>query len=204
MRTVVWMSLMILGSAGMTVACGGRSMGGDPEGQNDGAAGYPDASIVPPDAELPIPRPECEGQLAGGCPDACMDIVGYFWDGAYCQPIICCCEGPDCDQTYATLADCVDARTSCFSEACTDTGGYCSSAFPPGDQCAVGHFPNESFAPGVCGGGTCCSPCLEPDSPQVDYIAHSPEACATIDWDCFSPGWLNFENACGCGCYLAE
>lgn len=33
---------------------------------------------------------------------------------------------------------------------------------------------------------------------QIDYMGTSPEVCVDIDWDCFSPGWVSFENECGC------
>ncbi len=266
MRTVVLLSLMILGSGLWAVGCGGRSMGGDPVDEPDGGAGAFDAAVAPPgpcdpmDAwsavisngcndEQPlgfafdgagcngvwcvcvgsdcqrlyadeeacwsavsptcVPRPAtgCEAQQVWGCPDGCVDPVGFYWDGGFCQPVICCCEGPDCAETYATFEACVDHRSQCFSDVCTDAGGYCTPDAPSAGVCGAGYRNNEAViasTPGACGGGLCCTPCLDPDSSQVDYMGHSPEACAVMDWDCFSPGWASFQNDCGCGCYLVE
>lgn len=187
------LTLVLVFLVGQVVGCGGRSLGGDR---------VSDGGVVGEDAGLTLPS-ACEPMDVWGCPDGCIDEVGSYWDGAFCSPIICCCEGPDCAQTYATHADCVAAHLACMDEVCIDAGGYCASGSGWSGGCAVGHHENDALAsvnPGLCGGGVCCTPCLEPDALEIDYIASSPEACADIDWDCFSPGWVNFENACGCGC----
>ncbi|MFH2008738.1 MAG: hypothetical protein ABI333_19280 [bacterium] len=164
-------------------------------------------AVVPECSPGPGPVDGCAAQDVWGCPDACVNEVGTFWDGEYCRPIICCCEGPDCAETYATHADCVADRSTCMDEVCTETGGYCAPGDGWGAGCAVGHHPNDVLVganPGLCGGGACCTPCVEPDFLEIDYMAYSPEQCAMIDWDCFSPGWTNFENECGCGCARVE
>ena len=70
----------------------------------------------------------CGEQQIDGCPEPCVNEVGAYWDGERCQPILCCCEGPDCDETYETMEDCVAARTSCpgpqdAGEACGQSAG---------------------------------------------------------------------------------
>ena len=45
--------------------------------------------------------------------------------------------------------------------------------------------------------------CPDPDEPGVEYVGHSPEECADIDFDC--GGWQEgFSDECGCGCLARE
>lgn len=155
-------------------------------------------------APVPGAGAECEAQNISFCADPCADTVGWRWDGGFCRPVQCCCEGPDCGAMYATREACVTSRQGCLDNTCAIEGGYCDYGdYTPG-ACQDGYYVDEELTqqePGVCGMGSCCAPCLEPVGTDFGYIGHSPQECADIDWDCFSPDFLPFENACGCGCY---
>jgi hypothetical protein len=179
--------------------CSGRSLGAH---SND----TPDGSVPVPDARTQLDgaiEDLCPAQNVGFCPDACVDIVGYFWNGQNCSPIICCCEGPDCHETYATFRECIEDRLHCVDNACADAGGYCNDTTSEFRECIDGYgrnFQIEQDNPGVCGPGICCTPCPDPDDPLVWYAGFTDEECNQIDWDCFDPDFVNFHNECGCGC----
>lgn len=150
----------------------------------------------------PLPRevPGCEAQAVQGCSDPCVNVVGYFWDGTFCAPIRCCCEGPYCNETYDTLEACLDSRAECLDNACAEAGGTCNygdAVVPTCDPEYGTNYAITSSHPGVCGMGVCCTPC--PNGPGVSYVSHDPAQCADIDFDCFDQG-EHFDNECGCGC----
>jgi hypothetical protein len=62
----------------------------------------------------------------------------------------------------------------------TDTGGV--------------PVPDEGSVPDT---GTTC---YDSEDPKVHYVGNSPEECAVIDYDCFSPFAELFGDDCGCGC----
>ena len=140
-------------------------------------------------------------QVTGFCSDPCVNVAGAYWDGAFCLPIVCCCEGPDCGETYATPAECLAARADCALDACAMMGGYCD----PGDYveptCSAGYGGAWGDVGGACGLGKCCAPCPDEDDPDVTYVAHDPGTCAVIDYFC-DQGWPYWGNECGCGCRL--
>jgi hypothetical protein len=154
-----------------------------------------------------LPSCDCAPQQVEGCPDPCASVAGFFWDGGSCRPILCCCEGPDCAQTYDTAEECWAARATCPTSACGQARGYCQvgDAAPPG--CDEGFGTdwrwNEAH-PGVCGMGVCCTPCPDDTTPGVWYASHDPAECADLDIDCFPQPALLFDNECGCGCVTTE
>ncbi|MDY0000217.1 MAG: hypothetical protein RBU30_02865 [Polyangia bacterium] len=153
-------------------------------------------------APISRPQPGCEAQSVLGCSDPCVNLVGYYWDGAFCAPIRCCCEGPDCGGTYSTLEACLDARAECTENACAVAGGTCNYGDAVIPTCDEGYGTDYSItetSPGACGLGVCCTPCPDPTQEGVWYAAHSPIECADIDFDCFDLG-RHFDNECGCGC----
>lgn len=151
-------------------------------------------------------EPDCEAQRVNGCSDPCVSVVGYFWDGSFCSPIRCCCEGPDCGSTYATLQACLDARGGCLDNACAEAGGVCEYGDFVMPTCAPEYGTDFSITeanPGTCGLGVCCTPCPDPSLPGVSYVGQSPAECADIDFDCFDLA-RHFDNECGCGCIAFE
>jgi hypothetical protein len=152
-------------------------------------------------AALPV-APDCDAQEISGCPDPCGSVVGWSWDGDFCQPIICCCEGPDCADTWDTLEGCRAARFECTANACARTGGYCDYSDYTQPVCLEGYFGDSALTtanPGVCGLGICCAPCPDPEDPAVHYAGSSPLECADIDFACNATQRF-FDNECGCGC----
>lgn len=147
--------------------------------------------------------PGCEAQDVGACSDPCTTIVGYRWDGAFCSPIRCCCEGPDCGETYATVDACQAAHGHCTDNACAEAGGHCLYGDYAPPSCGEG-YGNDWYAtadaPDACGMGVCCTPCPDPADPDVSYVSEDPAECADIDFDCFAPDVRPFDNECGCGC----
>ena len=144
---------------------------------------------------------DCAAQDVTGCSDPCTTPVGVYWDGESCQPIRCCCEGPDCGATYATADECLADHVDCSTNACTLAAGYCLYGDAVEPTCDDGWGTALGLqVDGVCGMGKCCAPCPAEDDPDVDYVAHSPEECAVIDYDCFSDGWVSWSSECGCGC----
>ena len=155
----------------------------------------------------PVPGTEppdrCAPQQVGSCPEACANLVGYYWDGAACAPILCCCEGPDCGETYDTAEACGAAHAACTDNACVAAGGTCAEGDFVLPTCSNGYGQFglvERETPGVCGLGVCCTPCPAPGA-GVSYTSRSPAECPTaIDWDCMDPEVIPFNNECGCGC----
>jgi hypothetical protein len=135
--------------------------------------------------------------------DPCTSVVGVYWDGAFCRPIICCCEGPDCADTWDTPGECLAEHLECDLNECGVTGGYCDYGDATVPACHEGYGRDHylgGLVPGVCGMGVCCAPCPDPTDPGVSYISHDPLECMGIDWDCFDPDYIGFDNECGCGC----
>jgi hypothetical protein len=204
---------LILGAAIMIfgTACGDRTLPGQ---SGDGGAardqGAQGDAVTTDAARSDAARPDaapgdaaaasCAAQTVTGCPEPCMTPAGVYWNGTFCQPIICCCQGPDCGATYATPAACLAARGACATNQCATTGGYCEYGDYVVPTCLAGYGKDITGAggSGTCGLGVCCVPCPEA-SATFTYVAHSPATCATIDYAC-PQGWLGWENECGCGC----
>jgi hypothetical protein len=140
----------------------------------------------------------CAAQDIDACADPCQSVVGVFWNGSSCQPLVCCCAGPDCDQTWDTWQGCLAAHRGCELNACAATGGYCDYGDFVTPTCLAGYGKDWSIADGTCGLGVCCAPCPV-EGAEVGYVSHDPQACQGIDFDCF-PEWVPFDNECGCGC----
>jgi hypothetical protein len=135
----------------------------------------------------------CGAQEIEYCSDPCLSVAGVWWDGEFCQPITCCCEGPDCDRTWGTWQECLAAHRDCSLDACAATGGYCDYGDAVIPTCLEGYGKDWTVAD-TCGLGVCCAPC-----PTDGYISRDPEECARIDFDCV-PETVHFDNECGCGC----
>lgn len=147
-----------------------------------------------------IPRPDsCEAQVVTGCSDPCGGVVGAYWDGAQCQPIICCCEGADCGETYATSDECLAAHADCALDACALTGGFCAQGDAVEPTCPEGYGGALVDVGGACGMGKCCAVCPGQDDPDVSYAASDPATCAALVVAC-ADGWSPWANECGCGC----
>ncbi len=43
----------------------------------------------------------------------CALLLGYSWNGAACEAVMCDCSGEDCDALYPTLTDCQTERAAC-------------------------------------------------------------------------------------------
>jgi hypothetical protein len=150
-----------------------------------------------------LPSCDCAPQQIEDCMDPCTSVIGYYWDGSFCQPILCCCEGPDCAETWDTAEQCWAARATCPTNACGDAQGYCMYGDYVQPACHEGfgtHWQWNEAHPGQCGMGVCCTPCPDENTPGVWYASHDPAECATIDIDCFSDPMNQFDNECGCGC----
>lgn len=149
-----------------------------------------------------LPSCDCAPQEITGCSDPCGSVSGFYWDGTFCSPIICCCEGPDCAETWDTVEACQNARSTCPTNACGEAQGHCLYGDAVIPQCQAGFGANWEMNqnhPGVCGMGVCCTPCPDENAPGVWYASHDPVACAGIDIDC-DPVENSFYNECGCGC----
>ncbi len=150
-----------------------------------------------------LPSCDCAPQQIDGCMDPCTNVSGYYWDGSFCRPIICCCEGPDCAETWDTADQCWAARATCPTNACGDAQGYCLYGDYVQPTCSDGFGTdwrwNEAHS-GECGMGVCCTPCPDESDPGVWYASHDPAECETIDIDCFPNQQNSFYNECGCGC----
>ena len=147
-------------------------------------------------------EPDCDAQEITGCMDPCASVAGYYWDGDFCSPIICCCEGPDCAHTYQTVEQCMHERRQCAENPCAAASGYCNYGDAVVPTCVDGHGRDDyinNTNPGVCGMGICCTPCPDENAPGVTYFGHSPQECADIDWGCYA-NTRSFDNECGCGC----
>jgi hypothetical protein len=143
----------------------------------------------------------CTRQQINYCSDPCMSVAGVWWSGEFCQPIVCCCEGADCNQTWSTWQACLDAHRECTLNACAATGGYCDYGDAVIPTCLEGYGKDFSVAAGTCGLGVCCAPCPVDGAAGVSYVSHDPSECARIDYTC-ATGWVGFDNECGCGCLL--
>ncbi len=111
-----------------------------------------------------LPSCDCAPQEISGCSDPCVDVAGYFWDGSFCQPILCCCEGPDCAETWDTAEQCWAARATCPTNACGDARGYCLYGDYTQPSCHEGFRMDPDWNdlhPGECGLGICCTPSPE-------------------------------------------
>jgi hypothetical protein len=153
-------------------------------------------------AALDDASPDCTPQEISPCSDPCSSVTGAWWDGEFCRPILCCCEGPDCDQVYPGSTSCVAAHADCDLNACASTGGYCDYGDFVEPTCVDGYGKDHTVTqqePDVCGLGVCCAPCPDPESPDVTYVADDPEQCAVVYYQC-EPGERSFSNECGCGC----
>lgn len=144
----------------------------------------------------------CDRQQIDYCSDPCLSVAGVWWNGTFCQPIVCCCDGPDCGATWPTWPECLAAHRGCALNDCAATGGYCDYGDAVIPTCLEGYGKDFSIAPGTCGLGVCCAPCPV-ESASASYVSHDPSECARIDYAC-ATGWVGFDNECGCGCLLAE
>ena len=154
-------------------------------------------------APVPAQPPDCAPQEIGFCPDACADLVGYRWDGEFCRPVTCCCEGADCGDMYLEREGCVMAHWGCSENACSETGGYCDYGDFVEPTCLEGYGKDWQVVqedPDACGMGVCCAPCPDPNAEGVWYLSTDPLDCLAADWDCFDDNLVSFENECGCGC----
>jgi hypothetical protein len=145
----------------------------------------------------------CAPQEIHGCMDPCASVAGYSWDGSFCQPIICCCEGPDCAETWATAEECWDARETCPTNECGEARGYCMYGDAEQPVCWEGFGTDWQWNythPGVCGMGVCCTPCPDESDAGVWYASHDPVECEGIDIDCWPDVSNSFYSECGCGC----
>jgi len=129
---------------------------------------------------------ECEA-VHGECPGVCapMDVtgvgacrvvLGWYFDGADCQPLSACeCEGPDCDLLYDSLDECERVTRQCASDDCAPfdaTGeGPCDRFF--------GYKWDGSACVGVSG----CD-CVGPD---CDRLYDRIEECERVHADCLDP-----------------
>jgi hypothetical protein len=147
------------------------------------------------------PPASCTRQEISGCSLPCMSVAGVYWNGTFCQPIVCCCEGADCDETWGTWRECLDVHRGCPLNPCAVTGGYCDYGDLVEPTCLDGYGKDYGIAAGTCGLGVCCAPCPNPDDAGVRYVSDDPSVCARIDYGC-DPGWVGFDNECGCGCLL--
>lgn len=145
-----------------------------------------------------VPEESCARQQINGCADPCMSVAGVWWNGTFCQPIICCCEGPDCAATWDTWQECLAVHTTCALNECAATGGYCDYGDAVIPTCLDGYGKDFSITAGICGLGVCCAPCPVAGD-GVNYVSHDPSECARIDYTC-ATGWVGFDNECGCGC----
>ncbi len=201
-------SLMLLSPA--FFSCSGRKIGGGDEVPDSSIIEEKDGSVED-DGSVPVDgsaQESCETQFILPCEDDCVSVEGAWWNGEFCMPIICCCEGPDCDDTYEDPASCLEAHSHCDLNSCAATGGYCEIGdfVPP--TCHEGYGeaydPNVyEQDPNVCSLGICCSPCPDPDDPHVNYVSTNLEICSQDDWGC-SPDKIRFSNECGCGCIGQE
>jgi hypothetical protein len=87
-----------------------------------------------------LPDPECPAMDAHTGTLACGTVVGYAFDGKICAPVLCSCEGSECDSLYETADECDSAYKVCYAKygvqrACTSNA-----------DCATRYR-------------TCCSPC---------------------------------------------
>jgi hypothetical protein len=63
-----------------------------------------------------LPDPECPAMDAHNGPLSCATVVGYAFDGKVCGPILCSCEGSECDSMYLTADECDSAYKSCYAK----------------------------------------------------------------------------------------
>ncbi|HEX6242398.1 MAG TPA: hypothetical protein VFZ61_15910 [Polyangiales bacterium] len=91
----------------------------------------------------------CPPQRAESSGDSCVQIDGYAWNGAACEPIVCGCVGEDCASVAATRSDCEAKFASCQpSTMCSGLPWYACA-----DNCPahwVLHGGGRSF--GECSG----------------------------------------------------
>ena len=197
-------SLMLLSNT--LFSCEGREIGGGNEYPDSSVADERDGSVEDGGSVLidGSTQDSCESQEIHPCEDDCTDVVGAWWNGDFCMPIICCCEGPDCDETYSGPDPCLEAHSHCDLNSCAATGGYCEYGDAELPTCKEGYgaaYDPDVYEqdPHVCGFGVCCSPCPDPEDPEVYYHSTNLEICSQDDWGC-SPEQLRFSNECGCGC----
>lgn len=119
-------------------------------------------------------RSECGGGTA--CAPQVVQMIGtcepaprYYWDGLRCVGLTgCSCAGPDCDNGYASEAECEDARAGC-ADAATVCGGIVGGRCEEDQFCA--YVPSQG-----------CS------------VLDAPASCQPMPAACD----LNLDPVCGC------
>ena len=57
--------------------------------------------------------PPCSRMQADSKNLDCLFVNGFSWTGIECKPIVCGCDGPDCDRLYATAEECEATHRAC-------------------------------------------------------------------------------------------
>lgn len=99
--------------------CKGRGLGSHYDGLSD--SGLPVDSGADPDGARLDPCAPMDAVETG---DLCHDTLGYKWNGTSCEPLLCGCEGEDCDDLYPTKSGCLSQRApACLpAPACLELG----------------------------------------------------------------------------------
>lgn len=126
----------------------------------------------------------------------CATVVGYAFDGKICAPVLCSCEGSECDSLYETADECDSAYQACYAKrgvrrSCTthaDCRQQYRSCCP---ECyfsdanlliATSYDSPEPKAAGMCVGDPeqVCGKCLPQGSPTLYSICLEGQ-CRMVD-----------------------
>lgn len=133
------------------------------------------------------------------CPDPESPAVDYVSD----DPDECALIDLDCESFYTPCGcGCYDDVPACDVNWASPLNQQVAGT--PADCAAIFYTCDEGgeMVADECGCGCVYEPpvCPDPAELGVSYIGESPEECADIDWDCFSPDAESFDGPCGCGC----
>jgi hypothetical protein len=121
---------------------------------------------------------------------ACVYFGMNFWFGENVAAI------DGCNQCVCLEGGGISCTTSPCPSACTYTG----RTYAQGDKfSAVDGCNTCTCKAGVVSCGTLDCACNAEKEYWRQYVAHSPNECASLKYRC-QPGSTAFNNACGCGC----
>jgi hypothetical protein len=116
----------------------------------------------------------------------CLALTGFTWTGVECKPLVCGCEGDDCDLLYATQDECEATHNACPpltmcsrpTDCVVGDEQCCRCEFAESDLVSIATDASQSFGERVCESNQPC-----PDCEVATYIYYAPTCTPSTRWE---------------------